>query len=108
MQSLPGSESEQLEDHLLICPECQEHLRATDAYLAAMRGACLQDRGRETFITGQSLPDPLQWRGGQPRPRTIILHNSSGERKRFLWQLTTKLGSARPYGASRVFSVRQL
>lgn len=51
MQSLPGSESEQLEDHLLICPECQEHLRATDAYLAAMRGACLQDRGRETGLS---------------------------------------------------------
>ena len=37
-----------------------------------------------TALTGQSLPYPLRWCDGHTRPRTIILRNSSGERKMFL------------------------
>jgi len=44
-----------LEEHLLICPACQDKLREFDAYVAAMRGAAArldrEDESRKTFWT---------------------------------------------------------
>jgi hypothetical protein len=39
MESLRGSESEPLEEHLLICPGCRERLKATDEFVTAMTSA---------------------------------------------------------------------
>jgi predicted anti-sigma-YlaC factor YlaD len=33
-----------LEEHLLICSECRDHLKATDEYVAAMRSAAAKIR----------------------------------------------------------------
>ena len=54
-----GSLSEPLvtgiEEHLLICPACQDKLREFDGYVAAMRGAAArldrEDESRKTFWT---------------------------------------------------------
>lgn len=44
-----------LEEHLLICPACQDKLREFDDYVAAMRGAAArldrEDESRKTFWT---------------------------------------------------------
>jgi hypothetical protein len=39
MRSLPAPESVRLEEHLLICHPCQDRLRETDEYVAAMKAA---------------------------------------------------------------------
>lgn len=39
MRSLPAPESDRLEEHLLVCAECRDRLKATDEYVAAMRSA---------------------------------------------------------------------
>lgn len=39
MRTLPESEATTLEEHLLVCPACQDRLKATDEYIAAMRAA---------------------------------------------------------------------
>jgi hypothetical protein len=39
MATLPEAEAETLEEHLLICPLCQERLTESDDYLRAMRSA---------------------------------------------------------------------
>jgi hypothetical protein len=44
MRSLPLSEIGPLEEHLLICPECRDRLKATDAYVAAMKSAAAKVR----------------------------------------------------------------
>lgn len=53
MQTLPDSESEPLEDHLLICPECRDRLQAETDFLTAMRGAAAKiRRDRERVWSG--------------------------------------------------------
>lgn len=42
-------------------------------------------------LSGQFLQGPTRWRGEYPRPRTIILHNKSGDGKRLLLHLITSL-----------------
>jgi hypothetical protein len=44
MGKLPESESAPLEEHLLICEECQGRLKATYSYIAAMREALRDQR----------------------------------------------------------------
>ena len=44
-------------------------------------------------LYGQSLPDPLWWRGESPKARTTILHSESWDCKRFSWDPTTNVGS---------------
>ena len=39
MQTLPESESGPLEEHILICPDCQERLQAEIDLVTAMWGA---------------------------------------------------------------------
>ena len=39
MGAIPESEAGPLEEHLLICPTCQDRLQATDDYVAALRVA---------------------------------------------------------------------
>jgi anti-sigma factor RsiW len=39
MRFLPAPESEQLEEHLLVCQSCRDRLEATDRYVAAMKAA---------------------------------------------------------------------
>jgi len=36
---IPPSELPGIEEHLLVCPACQEHLRETDRYIRTMRAA---------------------------------------------------------------------
>jgi anti-sigma factor RsiW len=45
--SLEESAAENLEEHLLVCPECQRRLEETDAFVAAMRGAARSLEGQE-------------------------------------------------------------
>jgi hypothetical protein len=42
MLTLPRRRIGPLEDHLLICPECQDRLRAEIDFVTAMRGAAKQ------------------------------------------------------------------
>jgi hypothetical protein len=37
MRTLPAPESDHLEEHLLICEDCQDRLTATDEYVVAMK-----------------------------------------------------------------------
>jgi hypothetical protein len=39
MDAFPESEAGPLEEHLLMCTACQDRLRTTDGYVAAMRAA---------------------------------------------------------------------
>jgi len=39
LDRLSGADLERIEEHLLVCPECQERLKDTDAFVKAMRGA---------------------------------------------------------------------
>jgi len=45
----------ELEEHLLVCPHCQEQLKEFDSYVAAMRNAAagleLKDESRKEFWT---------------------------------------------------------
>ena len=47
MESLRGSESEPLEEHLLVCPGCRERLDAELEFVAVMRGAAAKIREAE-------------------------------------------------------------
>jgi hypothetical protein len=47
MESLRGSESEPLEEHLLVCSECQERLDAELEFVAAMTSAAAKIRDGE-------------------------------------------------------------
>ena len=47
MESLRGSESEPLEDHLLVCPGCRERLKAAHVFVAAMTSAAAEIREAE-------------------------------------------------------------
>ena len=47
MESLRGSESQPLEEHLLVCSECQERLDAELEFVAVMRGAAAKIREAE-------------------------------------------------------------
>jgi hypothetical protein len=49
MGTLPESETGPLEDHLLICHECQDRLRATDEFVGAMRKAAERMRSQKPF-----------------------------------------------------------
>jgi anti-sigma factor RsiW len=44
MRFLPAPESEQLEEHLLICAECRDRLEATDECVATMKAAAAKIR----------------------------------------------------------------
>jgi uncharacterized CHY-type Zn-finger protein len=44
MRTLPAAESDQLEEHLLICAECRDRLTAADEYVTAMRSAAAKIR----------------------------------------------------------------
>jgi len=39
LDRLSGADLERIEEHLLVCPECRERLKETDAFVKAMRGA---------------------------------------------------------------------
>ena len=47
MESLRGSESEPLEEHLLVCPGCRERLKAADVFVAAMTSTAAEIREAE-------------------------------------------------------------
>ena len=44
MQAIPDSESERLEEHILICPDCRERLQAEIDFVTAMRRATAEIR----------------------------------------------------------------
>src|ERR1051326_4667592 len=53
MGSLDGPALAKVEEHLLVCPHCQEQLKAADSYVAAMRNAAagleLEDEARKDW-----------------------------------------------------------
>jgi hypothetical protein len=51
-------ESEPLEEHLLTCDDCREHLRETDAYLVALRTTASQLRREEKFAARREWKFP--------------------------------------------------
>lgn len=69
MGTLPEAEAEILEEHLLICPLCQERLTEWDEYLRAMRTAASKLRAGdssgwlERFSIALAMPK-LVWAGG--------------------------------------------
>jgi anti-sigma factor RsiW len=44
MRTLPATESDRLEEHLLICAECRDRLEATDECVATMKAAAAKIR----------------------------------------------------------------
>jgi hypothetical protein len=48
MGTLPEDELGPFEEHLLICPKCQERLKETDAYVRAMRAAAARLRNKRS------------------------------------------------------------
>lgn len=61
MGALAEEESAMVEEHLLICPECQDRLSETDRYIYAMRSAAAELR-REPETRRWALLDFTQWR----------------------------------------------
>jgi len=53
MGSLNGPALAEVEEHLLVCPHCQEQLKGADSYVAAMRNAAagleLEDEARKDW-----------------------------------------------------------
>ncbi|HEX8985083.1 MAG TPA: hypothetical protein VF767_06625 [Bryobacteraceae bacterium] len=67
---IPASELEGTEEHLLVCPDCQEHLRETDRYIRTMRAAI--------GVLASAPPRParpwsqwFEWMG-KPAPATAL------------------------------------
>jgi len=52
MGTLPEPDLNLVEEHLLICEECQDRLKATDAYVVAMRSALKKHGKREAKDSG--------------------------------------------------------
>jgi hypothetical protein len=50
LAALQEPELAAVEEHLLVCPECQDRLEAADAYVKAMRGAALRSRRTAGFF----------------------------------------------------------
>lgn len=51
MGSLPEPELGELEEHLLICSQCQDRLARTDAYVRGMQGAARRIRQKKNGET---------------------------------------------------------
>ena len=49
LKKLPEDEAAALEEHLLICHDCQDRLRLTEAFIAALR-AVVGPTSRRTFL----------------------------------------------------------
>ena len=62
MGTLPEAEAEILEEHLLICPPCQERLTEWDEYVRAMR----------TVASKLRAGDSSSWRNGLERVWTAL------------------------------------
>ena len=62
MGRLAGTELEQFEEHLLVCPHCQKNLAFTDAYVQGMRDAAAESQdlvgnsSRSRKLPNLSLP----------------------------------------------------
>ena len=72
MGSLDVRESQALEEHLLICADCQDNLAFTDAYRKSVRSAALELRRQGS---AQATPHGKKWfRGlvGLPKPVWIL------------------------------------
>jgi hypothetical protein len=91
LNTLPEPQLAAVEEHLLVCPECQDRLEETDAYVEAMRAAALEARretsslrrpGRTRFFLAAaagiavlaSVGVTMRWpRGEPPLPETVAL-----------------------------------
>src|ERR1700733_5292935 len=72
MGCLDVRESQALEEHLLICADCQDNLAFTDAYRKSVRSAALELRRQGS---AQATPHGKKWfRGlvGLPKPVWIL------------------------------------
>ena len=47
LKRLPEAEAAALEEHLLICPHCQERLQLTDDFIAALRATLASRAGSQ-------------------------------------------------------------
>ncbi len=68
METLPEDQVAALEEHLLVCGDCQNRLRATDEHVAAMRSAapsCLAARGFPGRNNQRELPIPDRVHGNR-------------------------------------------
>lgn len=63
LNGLPEPDLAVVEEHLLVCPACQDRLEATDAYVRAMREAAVRARREEL---------PLRRPGGRPQPMMAV------------------------------------
>jgi hypothetical protein len=49
MQRIPGTESGPLEEHLLICLECQDRIQSEIDFVVAMRSAAANSRAQRAL-----------------------------------------------------------
>lgn len=74
MATLPEAEAEILEEHLLICPLCQERLTESDEYVCAMRTAASKLRAGDSSSWRRSLvPPKLAWAGAAAISLILLL-----------------------------------
>lgn len=57
MNRLPEERMAAVEEHLLVCPECQDRLEETDSYIRAIRSAAVRSGGRDV-----PFRRPRSWR----------------------------------------------
>jgi hypothetical protein len=60
MRTLPESDAERLEEHLLVCAECGDRLEAMDQFVTAMRAAA-ERIGQEKRLPGAMSEQALQF-----------------------------------------------
>jgi hypothetical protein len=60
MNRLPESELEPVEEHLLICPQCQDRLEAKDEFVKAMKAA-IAEFTKFTETSKAEEGAPLRW-----------------------------------------------
>ena len=69
---LPASVCEVLEEHLLVCSDCQDRLKVTDEYLAPMKLAAASVR------TERKGRGDVRWAGREPHRATYAANKETG------------------------------
>ncbi len=72
MNRLPEERMAAVEEHLLVCPECQDRLEETDSYIRAIRSAAVRSGGRDV-----PFRRPRSWREA-PAPVAVVLEAVRG------------------------------
>lgn len=69
LQHLSEAECERVEEHLLICPQCQDELAQIETFIADMKAAIAIQQQRELARSGESLF--ARWFRVVPRPALV-------------------------------------